>query len=323
MPMTPMLVSARAIFYRPGTAQCLQSAWEQLMTTAEATVYSSLAVGIMMLGMWLLSLRLRDVSVVDIGWGLGFVLIVWVLFGFSEKTPKCWLIAVLTSIWGLRLSGYLFLRNHGKPEDYRYAAMREKHGSRFPLVSFFTVFVLQGVVMLVVALPVITGMSIEADSPINALTILGCVLWLVGFSFEAGGDWQLRSFKANPANAGKVLSSGFWKYTRHPNYFGDFAVWWGMYFVSFGSGLAWWSAIGPAAMSFFLMKVSGVTLLEKNLNKKPGYAAYVARTNAFFPWFPRTQPSSTSDPDYNRVKTSLNVSLQHDSNSTSSSTSNA
>lgn len=277
----------------------------------------------MMLCMWLLSVRLKDVSIVDIGWGLGFVLISWVLFGFSDRTARCWLVAVLTSIWGLRLSGYLFLRNHGKPEDYRYAAMREKHGSRFPFVSFFTVFALQGVVMLVVALPLMTGLSVEAKSPINIPTFAGCVLWLVGFAFEAGGDWQLRAFKSNPANAGQVLDSGFWRYTRHPNYFGDFAVWWGMYLIAFGSGHAWWSAVGPAAMSFFLMKVSGVTLLEKNLNRKPGYADYIARTNAFFPWFPKTQPSSASDTDYNRAETNLSPPLKHDSNNPSSSSAGA
>lgn len=288
------------------------------MTFAEVLTISSLAVAGMMLCVWLLSIYLRDVSIVDIGWGLGFVLIAWVAFAGSPRTVRCWLISILTTIWGVRLSGYLFARNHGKPEDYRYAAMREKHGSRFPIVSLFTVFILQGVVMLVVALPIMAGQSVAASSDINALTVLGCCVWLIGFAFEAGGDWQLRRFKSNPVNKGKVLATGFWKYTRHPNYFGDFAVWWGMYLICLGSGAAWWSAIGPAVMSFFLIKVSGVAMLEKNMKKKPGYADYIARTNAFFPWFPKASPSAALRSDYNQEPTSSNATPRHASNPSAS-----
>jgi steroid 5-alpha reductase family enzyme len=193
---------------------------------------------------------------------------------------------LLTTIWGTRLSGYLARRNLGKGEDYRYVKMREKHGSRFPIVSLLTVFGLQGLIMLIVSLPLQTGMTVEAPTTLGLLACIGCAVWLIGFAFEAGGDWQLARFKADESNRGKVLDSGFWRYTRHPNYFGDFMIWWGVFLISFGTGAAWWSAIGPAVMSFFLIKVSGVAMLEKTLKKKPGYADYIAKTNAFFPWFP-------------------------------------
>ncbi|MFK7819996.1 MAG: DUF1295 domain-containing protein [Planctomycetaceae bacterium] len=257
------------------------------MNFTDALSNASIAVAIMMVAVWLISLLIRDVGIVDIGWGIGFVLIAWVTFISSKQTTRCWLISILVTTWGLRLAGYLAKRNLGKGEDYRYVAMRERHGSRFPTVSLFTVFGLQGVVMLIVALPILTGQTQQADAPIDVITMAGCVVWLVGFIFEAGGDWQLARFKSNPQNKGKVLDRGLWKYTRHPNYFGDFAIWWGTYLIAFGSGGTWWSAVGPAVMSVFLMKFSGVGLLEKNLTRKPGYADYIARTNAFFPWFPK------------------------------------
>lgn len=259
------------------------------MTPADALQLSAIAVGSMMLGLWLLSLWLRDVSIVDIFWGFGFVLIAWVVFLKGTQTPRGWLLVTLTSVWGLRLTGYLAWRNIGKGEDYRYAQMRERHGSKFPMISLFTVFLLQGVVMLVVALPLQTGLTLEATTPLSWLAWVGGTCWLIGLLFEAGGDFQLAAFRANPQNKGQVLQSGFWRYTRHPNYFGDFMVWWGLYLSAFGSGQAWWSAIGPAIMSAFLMKFSGVGLLEKNMKKKPGYEDYIERTNAFFPWFPKSQ----------------------------------
>jgi steroid 5-alpha reductase family enzyme len=256
------------------------------MTISEVFIKNAAAVAGMMLVVWVISVLIKDASIVDIGWGLGFVLIAWVTFLTSDRTPRCWLIVLLTTIWGTRLSGYLARRNLGKGEDYRYVKMREKHGSRFPIVSLLTVFGLQGLIMLIVSLPLQTGMTVEAPTTLGLLACIGCAVWLIGFAFEAGGDWQLARFKADESNRGKVLDSGFWRYTRHPNYFGDFMIWWGVFLISFGTGAAWWSAIGPAVMSFFLIKVSGVAMLEKTLKKKPGYADYIAKTNAFFPWFP-------------------------------------
>jgi steroid 5-alpha reductase family enzyme len=243
----------------------------------------------MMLCVWLVSLLLRDVSIVDLVWGAGFALIAWVTF-FATGTPTLpnLLIACLTSVWGLRLSGYLAWRNLGQPEDYRYRAMREAQGSQFAVRSLLTVFGLQGLVMWIVALPIQAGQLAANQTGIGGITLLGIAIWIVGFVFESVGDSQLARFKALPENQGKVMDRGLWRYTRHPNYFGDFLVWWGLYLVSFGRGAAWWSAIGPVVMSVFLMRVSGVTLLERSLKaRKPGYEDYVRRTSAFFPLPPK------------------------------------
>ncbi len=235
---------------------------------------------------WIISIPLKDVSIIDLVWGPGFVVVAWVSVVASGAVGWQILPAVLATIWGLRLGAYLAIRNHGKPEDARYAAMREKHGDRFVFVSLLTVFGLQAAVMWVVSLPLQTvGYS---PSDVLSLRLAGTLLWLIGVTFESIGDAQLATFKSDPANAGQVLDKGLWKYTRHPNYFGDFCVWWGLYCVALSSGAAWWSAIGPAIMSVFLMKFSGVGLLEKSLKQsKPRYHEYVSRTNAFFPWFPR------------------------------------
>lgn len=258
------------------------------MTPETNTVlaHSALAIATLMLLTWLLSLRLKDVSIVDIGWGFGFVVVAWTAW-FSAHPPRNFVMPWLVTVWGLRLSGYLFRRNHGKPEDYRYQAMRRKWGDRFPLVSLLTVFVLQGVVMWVVSLPVQMGTASATHSR-DWLMLLGCIVWGIGLFFEAVGDRQLARFKSNPDSAGRVLDRGLWRYTRHPNYFGDFLVWWGLYAVAMATCNAWWTIVGPVAMSVFLMRVSGVTLLEKTLHQtKPEYAAYVRRTNAFFPGPPR------------------------------------
>lgn len=246
-----------------------------------ATVISGL-----MFTIWLISLILKDASVVDLIWGLGFVLVAWTSVLTTQSNN--WILPLLTTVWGLRLSGYLAWRNYGQSEDYRYRAMRDHHGKSFPLVSIVTVFGLQGLIMWIVSLPLQAG-AIATNYVWKWLLIPGVVLWAIGLCFETLGDWQLARFKANRNNSGAVLDSGLWRYTRHPNYFGDFAVWWGVYFVAMAHSGAWWTVIGPIVMSVFLMRVSGVTLLEKSLTKtKPQYADYIARTNAFFPGPPRS-----------------------------------
>ena len=252
----------------------------------------------LMLVVWLISLPLKDVSIIDLVWGAGFAVVAWSSFIIGNSSSiTIWLLLGLTTIWGMRLSAYLAWRNVGKPEDRRYAKMREKWGSLFPIVSLFTVFLLQGVVMWVVSLPVQYGVQHGAAgwSPWH---LVGGFAWLVGIFFEAVGDWQLARFKSKPENNGKVLDEGLWRYTRHPNYFGDFCVWWGLYLVAIGGGAPWWTAIGPLVMSGFLMFLSGVTLLEKDLKqRKPDYADYIERTNAFFPG----PPVSDSHPAANHA----------------------
>ncbi|MCO8122054.1 DUF1295 domain-containing protein [Stieleria sp. TO1_6] len=253
---------------------------ESLWTCAAAIVSLFVCV-------WLISLPLRDVSIVDIAWGLGFVLVVWTAFLFHAEPDRGWLVIGLTTLWGVRLAAYLAYRNHGCEEDHRYRKMRDRWGSSFPLVSLFTVFLLQAAVMWVVSLPLQTAF-VGAEPTSAWIQGIGLLLWTVGFGFETVGDWQLARFKSDPDNAGQVLDTGLWRYTRHPNYFGDFLVWWGLYLVAVASSHVWWSVVGPITISVFLLRVSGVTLLEKSLkDSKPDYQRYIERTNAFFPGPPR------------------------------------
>lgn len=238
---------------------------------------------------WLLSLIRRHVSIIDLFWGLGFVLIAWLTYFRSDADSSLGLvIASMVTLWGVRLSGYLTWRNWGQPEDRRYGEMRGKHGARFPLVSLLTVFGLQAVLTWIISLPLQLG--IPEVSELSALRLLGIGLWLVGLSFESVGDLQLARFKADPANRGKVMNQGLWRYTRHPNYFGDCVVWWGFYLSTVQPSSWWLTLLGPLLMSFLLMRVSGVTLLEKSLSSRlEGYEAYVTRTSAFMPWPPRNE----------------------------------
>ena len=243
---------------------------------------------------WVVSLVLRNASIVDIVWGAGFVAVAWTAacVGDGHGGRPDLLVAMVT-IWGLRLAGYLFWRNRGHGEDRRYQSMRRKAGDGFAMRSLVTVFLLQGALMWIVSLPVQLAMT--PDGPdIGPLAIVGVVLWGIGFFFETVGDAQLARFKADPANDGQVMDRGLWRYTRHPNYFGDFCVWWGIFLVAAETTDARAGVIGPIVMSIFLMRVSGVPILERSLTRRrPGYADYVARTSTFFPRPPRntTSPS--------------------------------
>jgi steroid 5-alpha reductase family enzyme len=236
---------------------------------------------------WTLSIPLKNASIVDSLWSLLFALaaVTYVYFA-AAPGPRTSLIIVLVLIWALRLAAYITARNWGHGEDRRYQAIRARNEPNFAAKSLYLVFWFQAVLAWVISLPLLGAITSQAS--LNWLDYLGATLWLVGFAFEAGGDWQLARFKADPANAGKVMDRGFWRYTRHPNYFGDFAVWWGFFLIALAGG-AWWSIIGPIIMSTLLMKVSGVRLLEKDIGeRRPKYADYIRRTNAFFPWFPRS-----------------------------------
>jgi steroid 5-alpha reductase family enzyme len=238
---------------------------------------------------WVLSVKLRDASIADVGWGSGFVLLAWLYCLLSPTmTSRSWLVAALITMWGTRLSLHILRRNHGKGEDPRYRAMRAAHGPAFWWRSLFTVFWLQGALLWFVALPLLVAVCAARPAVLTAVDGLGVVLFAVGFGFEVVGDYQLARFKAEPSNRGKVLDHGLWRYTRHPNYFGDAALWWGLYAIAAATPGGWLTVLSPALMTFLLMRVSGVTLLEDGLKaSKPGYSAYIARTPAFFPWFPR------------------------------------
>lgn len=243
-----------------------------------------------MTGLWLLSLARRDASIVDPFWGTGFIVVAWFTLASipAEKAlARSWLLAALTTIWGLRLSLYLLWRNGGHGEDRRYRAMRDHHGPRFWWVSLWTVFLLQGVILWIVSLPIQVAMVTASTKPLGWLDLVGVAVWSVGLFFEAVGDFQMAHFQADPQNAGRVMDRGLWRLTRHPNYFGDFCVWWGVYLIAASAGASW-TIFSPLLMSFLLLKVSGVTLLENTItDRRPDYAAYQARTSSFWPWPPK------------------------------------
>ena len=260
------------------------------MTPLNAMLLNSfLLVMAMMTGLWLLSLARRDASIVDPFWGTGFVLVTWFTLASTppaQTVERAWLLAALMTIWGLRLSLYLLWRNWGHDEDRRYRAMRGYHGSRFWWISLLTVFLLQGMILWIVSLPIQIAMVNASAMPLGWLDLAGAGLWCIGLVFEAVGDFQMARFQAHPQNAGQVMDRGLWRLTRHPNYFGDFCVWWGLYLIASAGGSVW-TIFSPLLMSFLLLKVSGVTLLEKTItSRRPDYAVYQARTNSFFPWPP-------------------------------------
>jgi steroid 5-alpha reductase family enzyme len=254
-----------------------------------ALITAALTILVLMVGTWIVSVLVKNASIVDIVWGFGFVCVAWAvrLTGDGGLAARQNLLVVMTSVWGLRLAGYLFWRNHGKPEDYRYRAMRKHWGPRFPIISLGTVFGVQGILMFLVSLPVQLGQTRPTPS-LGILAWLGVALWLVGLFFEVVGDAQLARFKKDPANAGVVMDKGLWRYTRHPNYFGDACVWFGIALVAAETTVGRFGLIGATVMTILLRRVSGVTLLEKSLVKRrKGYVEYVARTSPFVPRPPK------------------------------------
>ena len=222
--------------------------------------------------LWIWSILIKNVSIVDIFWGFGFVVVnAFYVFMSGELNNRKILILTLVSIWGLRLAFYLAYRNIGKKEDFRYQEFRRNYGpKRYWWFSFFQTFLLQGALIMIVSLPLLGINSSKSNG-----------------TFEAVGDFQLTRFKSNFKNKGKVLNTGFWKYTRHPNYFGDSAVWWAYGIFSIAAG-SYWQIVGSIVMTFLILKISGVSLLEKTLKEtKPHYRDYIQKTNSFFPWLPK------------------------------------
>ena len=257
--------------------------------SVEAALAALGSVLLFMTGIWLVSVVRRDASIVDVAWGLGFLVAAWAYRASAEAaTSRQIIVLLLLHVWGLRLALYLLRRNWGSPEDRRYRRMRERGGERFWWTSLVKVFWLQAVLAWIVSAPVGIALLAEAPAARGGLDGLGIALVAVGLLFEAGGDWQLARFRRDPANRGRVCDRGFWRYTRHPNYFGDAVVWWGFFAFAAATPGGWWSAVGPLLMTVLLVRVSGVAMLEPDLRgSKPGYRAYVARTSPFFPWPPR------------------------------------
>jgi steroid 5-alpha reductase family enzyme len=245
------------------------------------------AVFVYMTAVFLIAVLAKDNSIVDVAWGPGFIMVAVVTFwlrpGFEARHL---LITLLVAIWGLRLAIHIFLRNWGRGEDFRYAKWRKDWGRWFIPRSFFQVFMLQGIFMLIISSPLVL-VNRSPESGLTLLDALGGILWLIGFLFEAIGDYELKRFKQKPESKGKIMTTGLWKYTRHPNYFGEAALWWGIWLIALSVDSGWAAIISPLTISFLLLKVSGVTMLEKKYAGNEEFAAYARRTSPFFPWFPK------------------------------------
>jgi len=250
---------------------------------------ASLLILILVTLLWGWSVIIKNASIVDLFWGFSYVIVnAFYVFMAGELNPRKIIVLVLVSIWGLRLAIYLSIRNIGKGEDFRYQEFRRTYGpERFWWFSYFQTFLLQGVLIMIVSLPLLGISESKQSGNLNLLDYLGFLVWMIGFAFEAGGDFQMAHFKKNPNNKGKLLNTGFWKYTRHPNYFGDSVVWWAYALFSMAAG-SYWQIIGSVVMTFLLIKVSGIAMLEKTLRStKPQYQEYIQKTSSFFPWFPK------------------------------------
>jgi len=259
---------------------------------SEALVVSAAAVFIYMTAVFLLALRLKDNSIVDIAWGAGFVLVALLsFFGGGASTARHMLVTGLVAVWGTRLAVHIFLRKKGRGEDFRYAQWRRSWGKRFVLRSYFQVFFLQGVLLLLIAYPIII-ISLSGASPLGIWDGLGSLVWVLGFVFEVVSDAQMERFRREPANKGRIIGTGLWRFSRHPNYFGEAAMWWGIFLIGLAVPRGWMGVLSPVLITVLLTKVSGVPLLEKKYAGNAEFAAYARRTSVFVPWFPKRSPEA-------------------------------
>ncbi len=232
---------------------------------------------------FLISLIKKRNDVADVAWGLGFILLAWTSFFVSDDASVRGLVAgILVTIWGLRLSFHIYMRNKGKTEDYRYLAWRKEWGKWFFLRSYFQVYVLQGIFLFMIVSPVLV-INKDMGNDLSFLDFAGILIWLTGFLFESIGDMQLTRFIKNPGNKGKLLKTGLWQYTRHPNYFGEVLGWWGIWIISLSVPGGIYAIIGPLTISFLILKVSGIPMLEKKMAENPEFEAYKRETSMFIP----------------------------------------
>lgn len=254
------------------------------------TYYTSLALILFIyMNIWfVLSLFKKRNDIADIAWGLGFVMLTWLSFWVRdfESGLRGSIVALLITVWGSRLAYHIYKRNKGKTEDYRYMAWREQWGKQFYLRSYLQVYILQGALLFLIILPVFV-INKNISSSIGVLDFVGLIIWIGGFFFESVGDKQLAVFIKNPENKGKLMRGGLWKYTRHPNYFGEVAMWWGIWVISLSSDIVWFSVLGPLTITILILEISGIPLLEKKMKENPDFADYKKKTNKFIPWFPK------------------------------------
>jgi len=231
------------------------------------------------------SFLIKRNDVADVAWGLGFVLLAWVSLFISETNSILGIIVTLfVTVWGLRLAWHIHSRNKGKTEDYRYLAWRKQWGKCFYLRSYAQVYMLQGTLLFLIALPVLVINS-NLGGDVSILAMLGIAVWIIGFFFEVVGDSQLARFIQNQDNKGKLMTTGLWSYTRHPNYFGEVTLWWGIWLVALSVPYGWATVIGPLTITTLILKVSGIPMLEKKMTEHPDFAEYKKRTSVFIPWF--------------------------------------
>jgi steroid 5-alpha reductase family enzyme len=249
-------------------------------------LWAALIILIYMTLFFLLAQVLKNNSIVDIGWGLGFIVVTF----FTAFIHQVWfpvriVMMACVTLWGARLSIYILIRNRGKGEDYRYKAWRDSW-KNFVLRSYLQIFLLQGILMFIIALPVLL-VNRSAPVPFTFTAIIGLILFITGFLFEVTGDYQLYRFKKDPVNKGRIITHGLWRYTRHPNYFGEAVIWWGIAFFALPCHLGWIALISPVIITLMLRYVSGVTMLEKKYHGRPDFEDYSNKTSAFIPWFPK------------------------------------
>ena len=265
--------------------------------TAQVFLSAALALLAFMSGMYLVGLLARDNSLVDIAYGPAFVVAGWSAW-WQAGAPahvRPLLLLVLVTLWGVRLGLHLGLRHRGRGEDFRYRQFREAWGRTLVWRSFLQIYLLQGAVVLVILSPALLAIAAPGPGP-RGTDLAGVLLFGLGFLFEAVGDWQLLRFKRDPANRGRIIQEGLWSWTRHPNYFGEAVLWWGILLVGLGSPLGLLGLISPLTIAFLLLKISGIPMLEARYAGDPAFEAYRARTSAFFPWPPRPQAGGAPPP---------------------------
>jgi steroid 5-alpha reductase family enzyme len=259
--------------------------------TSSGYLWGGIALFGYMIICYLIALKKHDFSIVDIAYGLGFLVVAWI----GLLSTGTWYLGqlipvILVSIWGIRLSGHIYIRNKKKgKEDFRYQAMRKRWGPSANLQAFVKIFQFQGIIIYIIALPVLLT-TIRIQTPqFPFCSLIGIIIWFFGFYFESVGDAQLKSFLRNPDNSGKIMQSGLWRYTRHPNYFGEATMWWGLFFIALSVDIiyAWITLISPVLITFLLLNVSGVPLLEKHYENNAEFQEYRQKTSKFFPWFPK------------------------------------
>ena len=252
------------------------------MTPTLLAQNAALVLGLMIV-LWVISLVRRDASIVDPWWSMAFLLVTGHTASSTGLTPAKTLLLLMVAVWAIRLWLHLLLRSRGKPEDPRYAAFRQRYGpARYWWISFFQVFVLQGCLVVLISAPLQLAAAARPPDPVTMTHLAALLVFTIGLVVEVVADAQLQAFRGDPARCGRVLDTGLWRFSRHPNYFGEAVLWWGLWLYGVGQPYGWASIVAPLGMTFLLVRVSGVAMLDAHLGAtKPGYSDYVQRTSAF------------------------------------------